>query len=249
MIDRRQLGWRRLAAASALLILLAVGCAPGASSAQEDFATQRKDMVEQQIAGRGVHDTRVLQAMRDVPRHKFVPSAQARLAYADTPLPIGHGQTISQPYMVGYMTELLAVPADARVLEVGTGSGYQAAVLSRLVSQVYSIELIPELAASARIVLGELGYSNVQVRAGDGYQGWPDAAPFDAIIVTAAPEEVPEALVRQLKRGGRLVVPVGESSETQHLLLIEKSRDSDDITTRTTLPVRFVPMVHPADRN
>lgn len=206
-------------------------------------------MVDQQIAGRGVRDARVLQAMRDGPRHEFVPPAQLAQAYADTPLPIGHGQTISQPYIVGFMTELLSAGAGARVLEVGTGSGYQAAVLSRLAGQVYSIELIPELAAAARATLANLGYRNVQVRTGDGYQGWPEAAPFDAIMVTAAPEQVPEALVRQLKRGGRMVVPVGETFATQQLLLIEKSRDSDETITRTMLPVRFVPMVHPAERN
>lgn len=202
-------------------------------------------MVEDQIAGRGITDPRVLQAMRDVPRHRFVPSEYAQLSYDDRPLPIGYGQTISQPYMVGYMTELLHLAPQHRVLEIGTGSGYQAAILSRLAGEVYSIELLPELAQSAGARLAELGYSNIRVRAGDGYQGWPEAAPFDAIIVTAAPPEVPEELVRELKRGGRMVVPVGETSETQELLLIEKSRTSDEITTRTTIGVRFVPMVRP----
>jgi protein-L-isoaspartate(D-aspartate) O-methyltransferase len=204
-------------------------------------------MVEDQIVSRGVSDGRVLEALRRVPRHLFVPPGQRARAYADSALPIGEGQTISQPYIVALMTELLRPGAEDIVLEVGTGSGYQAAVLSLLAKHVYSIEILPSLAASAGRLLSELGYANVTVRAGDGYQGWPESAPFDGIIVTAAPPEIPAALVTQLKRGGRMVVPVGETSETQELILIEKSRTSDAITKRAVIPVRFVPMVRSPD--
>jgi protein-L-isoaspartate(D-aspartate) O-methyltransferase len=203
-------------------------------------------MVATQIAARGVHDPRVLDAMRAVPRHEFVPATIREDAYADSPLPIGHGQTISQPYIVALMTELARPSASDRALEVGTGSGYQAAVLSRLVAQVFSVELVDPLARSASAVLRRLGYSNVTVRSGDGYLGWPDEAPFDIILVTAAPEEVPPALVAQLKAGGRMIVPVGRVWDVQDLQLIEKDA-AGRVSTRSVIPVRFVPLVKKRD--
>ncbi|MBI3933513.1 MAG: protein-L-isoaspartate(D-aspartate) O-methyltransferase [Acidobacteria bacterium] len=204
-------------------------------------------MVEEQIVSRGVRDESVLEVMRAVPRHLFVPQYLMARAYTDGPLPIGEGQTISQPYIVALMTELLQAHPEDSVLEIGTGSGYQAAVLSRLVKHVYSIELLPSLAASAKLRLSQMGFANVTVRAGDGYLGWPEFAPFDAIIVTAAPPEIPPALLAQLKRGGRMVVPVGESDQSQNLMVIEKSMTSDTVSKRTVIPVRFVPMVRPPD--
>ncbi|HWP85448.1 MAG TPA: protein-L-isoaspartate(D-aspartate) O-methyltransferase [Terriglobia bacterium] len=215
--------------------------------AQDPYAPQRNAMVEEQIVARGVRDERVLEAMRAVPRHLFVPPSWQAQAYSDRALPIGQGQTISQPYIVALMTELLAVQPEDSVLEVGTGSGYQAAILSRLVRRVYSIEILPALAEAAGKRLSQLGYANVTVRTGDGYRGWPERAPFDAIIVTAAPPEIPEELVAQLKRGGRMVLPVGDSPENQSLMVIEKSRTSEAITKRSVLPVRFVPMVRGPD--
>ncbi|MBI4442855.1 MAG: protein-L-isoaspartate(D-aspartate) O-methyltransferase [Acidobacteria bacterium] len=213
------------------------------TASQPDEARLREKMVREQIIERGVRNQRVLQAMRDVPRHLFVPPAARREAYSDKPLPIGQDQTISQPYIVALMTELLRPESDDVVLEVGTGSGYQAAVLSQLVARVYTIEILPALAEGAEHRLQELGYENVTVKAGDGYLGWPEQAPFDGIVVTAAPPEIPGELLSQLKRGGRMVVPVGESSESQNLLLLEKSKTSDQIVSRTVIPVRFVPMV------
>ena len=197
-------------------------------------------MVADQIAARNVNDPAVLHAMRSVPRHLFVPASVSQLAYNDQPLPIGFGQTISQPYIVALMTELLDLKRDQTVLEIGTGSGYQAAVLSLLARQVYSIELVPELALSAAQRLLNLGYRNVVVKAGDGYAGWPDKAPFDRIILTAAPPEIPQALIQQLKRGGKLVAPVGRAD--QALILLTKGLDGR-IKQRSVLPVRFVPMV------
>jgi protein-L-isoaspartate(D-aspartate) O-methyltransferase len=195
-------------------------------------------MVTEQIEARGVTDVRVLAAMRKVPRHQFVTPDAQNLAYIDRPLPIEHGQTISQPYIVALMTELARVTPDSKVLEVGTGSGYQAAVLAVLAGEIYSIEIVGALAASAQQKLSSLGYDNVNVRHGDGYQGWPEQAPFDAILVTAAPPEVPEALRRQLAVGGRLVIPVGE--RFQELRVIE--RTPNGYVDRSVLPVRFVPM-------
>ena len=207
--------------------------------AQEDEARRRSDMVEQQIRARGVTNARVLGAMRSVPRERFVPADVAARAYEDRPLQIGFGQTISQPYIVAYMTEVLEVSAAHRVLEVGTGSGYQAAVLAQLAREVYTIEIIPELARRSAATLAALGYSNVQVRAGDGYLGWPDRAPFDRIIVTAAPEEIPAPLLDQLAPGGRLVVPVGKQHETQWMTIVEKT--ATGASQRRTIPVQFVP--------
>ena len=195
-------------------------------------------MVERQIAARGVVDPRVLGALRAVPRHRFVPAALVSRAYADTPLPIGHDQTISQPYIVAYMTEALRLPDDARVLEIGTGSGYQAAVLAEISDQVFTVEIVPELAARSTELLDQLGYDNVRVRHGDGYRGWPDEAPFDGIIVAAAPDHIPPALVEQLAVGARLVLPVGEQAQAMTVV----TKTSDGSTIDTTIPVRFVPM-------
>ena len=201
-------------------------------------------MVADQIAARDVRDARVLAAMRDVPRHLFVPPERQSQAYDDAPLPIGYAQTISQPYIVALMTALAQPSPGDRALEVGTGSGYQAAVLSRLVSQVYTIEIVEPLARSAEQRLKNLGYTNVTVRAGDGYAGWPEMAPFDIVMVTAAPDHVPEPLLAQLKPGGRLVVPIGPVSAVQELQLIEKDNAGRTRTTRVA-PVRFVPLVRP----
>ena len=187
----------------------------------QDIERERRRMVEEQIQSRGVRNTRVLEAMRTVPRHEFVADAYKSAAYSDTPLPTSQGQTISQPYIVALMTELADPKPEHRVLEVGTGSGYQAAILSGLVREVYSIELVAELAASAKQRLDRLGFKNVQVRQGDGYLGWPQAAPFDSILVTAGATEVPQPLVSQLKPGGRMIIPVGGSSLDQVLKVVE----------------------------
>jgi protein-L-isoaspartate(D-aspartate) O-methyltransferase len=199
----------------------------------------REAMVTRQIEARGVKSPAVLAAMRKVPRHAFVPPEQAGRAYLDRPLPIGHEQTISQPYIVALMTELAAVGKGARVLEIGTGSGYQAAVLAELGAKVYSIEIVEPLGRQAAATLQRLGYETIETRIGDGYRGWPEAAPFDAIVVTAAPPTVPQPLLRQLAPGGRLVVPVGDDS--QELKVI--TRTGETWTERNVAPVRFVPMV------
>ena len=202
---------------------------------------QREAMVRDQIEARGVKDPRVLDAIRRVPRERFVSAGSEGLAYRDSPLAIGHGQTISQPYIVAVMSEAAAIESDDVVLEIGTGSAYQAAVLGELAREVYTIEIVPELASQAGALLRDLGYRNVHPRLGDGYAGWPEHAPFDAIVVTAAPPVVPEALKLQLKVGGRMVVPVGTAD--QELLVIE--RTADGFTERRLMPVRFVPMVRP----
>ncbi len=198
----------------------------------------REHMVKWQIQARGVHDARVLAAMRKVPRHLFVPPDRQSQAYADWPLPIGHSQTISQPYIVAFMTEALELKAEDRVLEIGTGSGYQAAVLSEIAKEVYSIEIVDALGRTAADRLSQLGYSNVHVRIGDGYRGWPEQAPFDAIMVTAAPEHVPHPLIEQLRIGGRLVLPVGRWNQE----LVRVRRTPKGVEKETLLPVRFVPM-------
>ncbi len=216
----------------------------GAQS-EQDMTEQRERMVDRQIERRGIENERVLQAMRDVKRHLFVPPDEISQAYEDHPLPIGHGQTISQPYIVALMTASVDPQANDRVLEIGTGSGYQAAVLSKLVKDVYSIEIVEALGHDARERLQNLGYDNVTVRIGDGYKGWPEKAPFDAIVVTAAPPEIPQALVDQLAEGGRMVVPVGTAF--QELLLIEKKKG--EVTKRVITAVRFVPMVKGKDKN
>jgi protein-L-isoaspartate(D-aspartate) O-methyltransferase len=185
-------------------------------------------------------DPAVLRVMGTVPRHEFVPEEMRRLAYEDMPVPIGYGQTISQPFIVALMTDLLDLKPGASVLEIGTGSGYQAAVLSPLAERVFTIEIVPELGASARAVLQRLGYSNVETRVADGYYGWPEAAPFDGIVVTAAASQIPPPLIEQLKPGGRMVIPIGGAFAAQHLMLVEKLPDGG-ITTRQLLPVAFVP--------
>lgn len=209
----------------------------------EEYASALKKMVEEQISGRGIRDQRVLSAMSAVQRHLFVPESYRHLAYEDGPLPIGMGQTISQPYIVAFMTEALELSPGDRVLEVGTGSGYQAAVLAEIVREVYTIELIPELGEKARKLLEERGYRNVACRIGDGYLGWPDKSPFDAIMVTAAADEVPEPLIDQLKVGGRLCIPVEGAGFVQYLILI--TRTPTGTKKETLIPVRFVPLVHP----
>jgi protein-L-isoaspartate(D-aspartate) O-methyltransferase len=205
-------------------------------------AAARARMVEEQIAARGVRDPAVLAAMREVPRHLFVRPSDRTEAYDDHPLPIGHGQTISQPYIVALMTELARPRPDHVALEVGTGSGYQAAVLSRIVRRVYTIELLEPLARTAERRLADLGYRNVTVRAGDGYNGWPEAAPFDIILVTASAPDIPPPLVKQLKAGGRMVVPVGAPDDVQELRVVEKSADGS-LHIRSVIPVRFVPLL------
>jgi protein-L-isoaspartate(D-aspartate) O-methyltransferase len=211
-------------------------------SAGDAYQAQRDRMTAEQIQERGVRNPAVLRAMRVTPRHLFVPEPKRPQAYQDTPLPIGYGQTISQPYIVAVMTELLAPEKTQKVLEIGTGSGYQAAVLSPLVSRVFSIEIVPELAKQSADLLKTLGYANVTVRQGDGYLGWPAEAPFDRIILTAAPPEIPKALLDQLKPGGKLVAPVGAGSLDQELVVIDKGADGK-IRERSVFPVRFVPMV------
>jgi len=216
-----------------------MACTPLAQDGRDDVRERRLDMVERQIRERGVVDERVLEVMRTVPRERFVPPDAARHAYEDTPLAIGFGQTISQPYIVAYMTEALDVQPRHRVLEIGTGSGYQAAVLGQLAREVYTIEIVSGLARTASSVLAELGYSNVHVREGDGYAGWPEQAPFDRIIVTAAPDEIPQPLIDQLAPGGRLVIPVGSQGETQWMTIVE--RTGAGVVERRTIPVQFVP--------
>ena len=211
---------------------------PGASPPATSQARAREHMVREQIEARDVRDPLTLAAMRKVPRHELVPAEMRAFSYHDNPLPIGLGQTISQPYIVAFMTEALGLRGGEKVLEVGTGSGYQAAVLAEIAAQVYTIEIVAPLAERARADLARLGYANVHVRAGDGYLGWPEAAPFDAIIVTAAAPRIPEPLKAQLKDGGRLVIPVGE--EYQSLVVL--TRTGSRFVEQTVLPVRFVPM-------
>jgi protein-L-isoaspartate(D-aspartate) O-methyltransferase len=241
--------WTWLPAASAVrrghpyrlwIALCATLTIPATTLIADDPGIARQRMVSEQIESRGIRNPGVLRVMRSTPRHLFVPTDLRFLAYADRPLPIGHGATISQPYIVALMTELLEPSKKQRVLEIGTGSGYQAAVLSQLAAEVLTIEISPELARSAARKLRELGYANVTVRQGDGYEGWNEQAPFDRIIVTAAPLQVPAALLAQLSRGGRLVVPVGPAWH-QELLLIEKKPDGS-LRRRSVCPVSFVPM-------
>jgi protein-L-isoaspartate(D-aspartate) O-methyltransferase len=208
------------------------------------FATSSGAMVERQLRPRGIDDPRTLRAMAKVPREKFVAKELRASAYEDHPLPIGYGQTISQPFIVAFMTqELKPKPAD-RVLEIGTGSGYQAAVLAELVAEVYTIEIVKPLAQEAEIRLRELGYKNIHVKAGDGYKGWPEHAPFDAIIVTAAPDHVPQPLVEQLKEGGRMIIPVGKTF-AQELYLLEKR--GGVVKQTAVVPVKFVPLTRESD--
>jgi protein-L-isoaspartate(D-aspartate) O-methyltransferase len=212
---------------------------------QEFYAAKRQHMVAQQLKARDITDPRVLAAMGTVLRHRFVPAYLTSLAYSDQPLPIGFGQTISQPYIVALMTQWAEVKPGEKVLEVGTGSGYQAAVLAELTDRVFSIELKPELAESAKTRLRDLGYERIQLRCGDGYQGWPEEAPFDAILVTATAPEMPQALKEQLKEGGRLVIPVGPPGFVQQLLRLRKVKG--ELKEAERLPVRFVPLVKPRE--
>ena len=213
-------------------------------SKQGTYAASAGAMVERQLRPRGIDDPMTLRAMTKVPREKFVPPEMRASAYEDRPLPIGYGQTISQPFIVAFMTQQLKPKATDRVLEIGTGSGYQAAVLSELVAQVYSIEIVKPLAERSAALLRELGYKNVQVKAGDGYKGWPEHAPFDAIIVTAAPDHVPAPLVEQLKEGGRMIIPVGKT-QAQELYLLEKR--GGQVRQTAVIPVRFVPLTRERD--
>lgn len=231
-------------------VLAMIGFTQGPPSGAQDLHAEARARMVAEIAaaaretggetGRPRFSDTVMAVMGRVQRHRFVPSSQEAFAYENRPLPVGQGQTISQPYIVALMTDLLDPKPTDTVLEVGTGSGYQAAVLAELVAKVYTIEIVEPLGKRAAEVLHELGYRNVEVRVGDGYGGWPEAAPFDSIIVTAAPAQVPQPLIDQLKPGGRMVIPVGGSFEVQHLLVVEKQRDGS-ATTRRTLPVRFVP--------
>jgi protein-L-isoaspartate(D-aspartate) O-methyltransferase len=231
---------RRVDVAAVIAAFLALFVSSAAARGQGDgFAAERRRMVESQIRARDVRDGRVLTAMASVPRHLFVPQAFRPQAYEDYPLPIGNEQTISQPYIVALMTSLLELDGGERVLEIGTGSGYQAAVLAEIAGEVFTIEILPPLVERARATLTELGYENVVLRAGNGWAGWPDKAPFDGILVTAAPPRVPEALLEQLAVGGRLVIPVGRFF--QDLLVYTKTEAGFE--KRNVIPVRFVPMV------
>ncbi|RPA69451.1 protein-L-isoaspartate(D-aspartate) O-methyltransferase [Cyclobacteriaceae bacterium YHN15] len=212
----------------------------------DQYKFQRENMVETQIAQRGIKDKLVLDAMRKVPRHLLVPEKIRPYAYDDMPLPIGDGQTISQPYIVALMTELIKPNKDMKVLEIGTGSGYQAAVLAEIVKEVYTIEIFESLGIRAQRDLKALGYDNIQVRVGDGYKGWPEEAPFDAIIVTAAPEEIPQPLIDQLAEGGRMIIPVGDEGKVQQLVLGEKIKGK--FRTRFISSVRFVPFLRDFER-
>lgn len=236
-----------------LLSLLLIPVSPGMVHAADEAQSRHQAMVEevQDMArdtamwtGRSRFSERVIAALHEVPRDEFVPDSQKQNAYLNRALGIGHGQTISQPYIVALMTDLAGIQPGDRVLEVGTGSGYQAAILAELTDQLYSIELLPELGQRAAETLRRLGYEDIQLRIGDGYQGWPEAAPFDAIIVTAAPGDVPESLIEQLAVGGRMVIPVGEQHQSQTLRLIEKGKDGQ-LESRDVIAVGFVPMVKP----
>ncbi len=220
---------------AALILLLC----PVVLLPDDRYDQQRERMVRQQIINRGIEHRPTIEAMRAVRRHIFVPEAQKRNAYHDGPLPIGYGQTISQPYIVAFMTEIVQPEPHHRVLEIGAGSGYQAAVLAEIVDEVYTIEIIPELGETAAARLRGLGYNNAEVKIADGYYGWEEHAPFDAIVVTAAAEHIPPPLVDQLKDGGKMVIPVGSPFFVQQLMLVEKK--GEDITTRNLMPVRFVP--------
>lgn len=206
---------------------------------QDIFSEMRHQMVETQIQARGINDERVLAAMRKVPRHEFVPIVEKLLAYSDSPLPIGHQQTISQPYIVALMTELLQLQPNERVFEIGTGSGYQAAILAEIAKEVYTVEIVEPLYEEAKVRLEKMGYSNIHVRRGDGTKGWPEAAPFDKMMVTAAGLKIPDALVLQLKEGGRIVMPVGEKEQ----ILVVGEKRGGVLQTYETIPVRFVPLV------
>lgn len=221
------------------IIIVLYGTMCSQSNPDRSYEQMRENMIEQQIKARGIKDQQVLEAIKSVERHEFVPEDQRQSAYADSPLPIGHGQTISQPYIVAYMTEQLNLQADEKVLEIGTGSGYQAAVLAHIVSAVYTIEIVKPLCEDAKKRLKRLKYENIHVMCGDGYKGWPKHAPFDAVILTAAAKTIPQPLIDQLAVGGRLIAPVGEL--WQELILL-KRLSSDKVEKQKLIPVRFVPL-------
>jgi protein-L-isoaspartate(D-aspartate) O-methyltransferase len=223
-----------------LVALVLLSSCRGHSQNTDIYRGRRELMVIQQIASRGISDQRVIDAMRKVERHLFVPSELASEAYSDRALPIGYSQTISQPYIVAFMTEVLALKSTDKVLEIGTGSGYQAAILAEICDTVYTIEIVPELALRAKNLLGRLDYGNIVTREGDGYQGWPGHAPFQAIIVTCSPTHVPEPLTEQLAEGGKMIIPVGERF-SQRLVLLEKRKGK--LVQQSVLAVSFVPMV------
>jgi len=229
----------------ALFSLLIWDVSTGLTQEKDRLARSRERMVDSQIVNRGVRDANVLRAMRKVPRHLFMPESCRASAYADHPLPIGEGQTISQPYIVAFMTEALKLKPGDRVLEIGTGSGYQAAVLAEIVKDVYSIEIVESLGKRAEQTLSKLGYTNVHIKIGDGYKGWPEKAPFDAIIVTCAPEQIPTVLIDQLKEGGRMIIPVGREGAVQRLMIGIKTKGR--LKTQEVMLVRFVPMVQGND--
>ncbi len=224
-----------------LFIVIFFICSTAPAREPDVFTRLRKQMVQRQIVDRGVRDAAVLKAMLKVPRHLFVPESRRAYSYEDYPLPIGQGQTISQPYIVAYMTEALELRPGDRVLEIGTGSGYQAAILAEMVKEVYTIEIVAQLGERARRTLSGLGYTNIHVKIGDGYKGWSDKAPFDAMIVTCAPEKVPKALIEQLKEGGRMIIPVGRAGGVQKL--VRAVKEKDHLKTEDVMYVRFVPMV------
>ena len=238
----RILPWLAAGLAGLGLLSSLVSCRTPPKKDIPQFATARRTMVAQQLCARGIKDRQVLAAMGRVPREEFVPPDQRPYAYEDRPLPIGQEQTISQPYIVALMTELLQVRRGQKVLEIGTGSGYQAAILGELTPEVYTIEILPDLARKAEATLKRLGYHTVNVRTGDGYQGWTEHAPFDAIIVTCAPENVPQRLTQQLREGGRMVIPVGATWYQQTLYLLEKRKGK--LRSTAIVPVAFVPMKH-----
>ena len=208
-----------------------------------EYSGLRKIMIKDQIISRGIKNTLVIKVMSEIPRHLFIDKSKWSLAYSDQPVPIGYGQTISQPYIVAYMTELLQAESHHKILEIGTGSGYQAGILSKIAQQVYTIEIIPELSEIAFSNFKKLGYNNIVTKVGDGYKGWPENAPFDRIILTAAPEEIPMALIEQLKPDGKMVLPLGPRWMHQELLVLSKN-SSGEITREKTIPVRFVPMIN-----
>ena len=221
------------------ILVVGLACCVGSTAVADALKEARMQLVDETIAARGVEDENVLDAMRRVERHLFIPDDQVQHAYEDRPVPIGHGQTISQPYIVALMTEIVKPQSDFRVLEIGAGSGYQAAVLAELVDHVYTVEIVPPLAEWAKERLDLAGYTNVTVRHADGFYGWEEHAPFDAIVVTAAAPHIPPPLLEQLREGGRMIIPVGSRFRTQQLVLVEK--EDGAFSTRNILPVRFVP--------
>ncbi len=228
-----------------LCLLFITACTDAKPPATGDLTAQRNAMVDQQIEARGITDPATLEAMRTVPRHDFLPMRLRSEAYMDYPLPIGHGQTISQPYIVAFMTEAIRPQPGEKILEIGAGSGYQAAILAQMGADVYTIEIVEPLAEMARQTLERLGYKNIRVKHGDGFRGWPEHAPFDAIVVTCAPDKIPPDLVAQLKDGGRMIIPVGGGMEQELVLLRKKG---DKVEKQSVLPVRFVPMTGEAQK-